>query len=60
LDAETLDIALDALDNLNASGKMIGVISHIEAMKERIPTQLRVTKKSGLGVSELDPVFAVK
>jgi exonuclease SbcC len=55
-----LDIALDALDNLNASGKMIGVISHIEAMKERIPTQLRVTKKSGLGVSELDPGFAVK
>jgi exonuclease SbcC len=60
LDAETLDIALDALDNLNASGKMIGVISHVEAMKERIPTQLRVTKKSGLGVSELNPVFAVK
>ncbi|MGF1843852.1 exonuclease [Vibrio clamense] len=54
LDAETLDIALDALDNLNASGKMIGVISHIEAMKERIPTQLKVTKKSGLGVSVLD------
>jgi exonuclease SbcC len=59
LDAETLDIALDALDNLNASGKMIGVISHIEAMKERIPTQLRVIKKSGLGVSELDRQFAV-
>jgi exonuclease SbcC len=59
LDAETLDIALDALDNLNASGKMIGVISHIEAMKERIPTQLRVIKKSGLGVSELDKKFAV-
>lgn len=59
LDAETLDIALDALDNLNASGKMIGVISHIEAMKERIPNQLRVTKKSGLGVSELDREFAV-
>ena len=59
LDAETLDIALDALDNLNASGKMIGVISHIEAMKERIPTQLRVSKKSGLGVSELDRQFAV-
>ena len=59
LDAETLDIALDALDNLNASGKMIGVISHIEAMKERIPIQLRVVKKSGLGVSELDRQFAV-
>ena len=57
LDAETLDVALDALDNLNASGKMIGVISHIEAMKERIPTQIRVKKKSGLGISELDSSF---
>lgn len=54
-----MDIALDALDNLNASGKMIGVISHIEAMKERIPIQLRVVKKSGLGVSELEREFAV-
>ncbi|MFT5577936.1 MAG: exonuclease SbcC [Paraglaciecola psychrophila] len=59
MDAETLDIALNALDNLNASGKMIGVISHIEAMKERIPIQLRVVKKSGLGVSELDRAFVV-
>ncbi|MCC5825903.1 AAA family ATPase [Alkalimonas sp.] len=59
LDSETLDIALDALDNLNASGKMIGVISHIEAMKERIPTQLVVTRKSGLGESRLDKKFAV-
>lgn len=54
-----MDIALDALDNLNASGKMIGVISHIEAMKERIPIQLRVVKKSGLGVSELEREFAI-
>jgi DNA repair protein SbcC/Rad50 len=54
LDSETLDVALDALDNLNASGKMIGVISHIDAMKERIPTQIRVTPKSGLGISELE------
>ncbi|NVK56615.1 MAG: AAA family ATPase [Alteromonadaceae bacterium] len=60
LDTETLDIALDALDNLNASGKMIGVISHIEAMKERIPTQLVVTKKSGLGTSELSHAFKVQ
>ena len=57
LDADTLDIALDALDNLNASGKTVGVISHVEAMKDRIPTQIRVHKKSGLGVSELDEQF---
>ena len=60
LDSETLDIALDALDNLHASGKMIGVISHVEAMKERIVAQLAVTKKSGLGVSELDQRYAVR
>lgn len=59
LDSETLDVALDALDNLNSSGKMIGVISHVEAMKERIPTQLRVKKKSGLGISELNSKFRV-
>lgn len=42
LDSETLDTALDALDALNASGKTIGVISHVEAMKERIPVQIKV------------------
>lgn len=54
LDAETLDSALDALDALNASGKTIGVISHVEAMKERIPVQIRVKKINGLGYSKLE------
>ncbi|MEQ4675740.1 AAA family ATPase [Providencia vermicola] len=57
LDAETLDIALDALESLNASGKMIGVISHVEAMKERIPVQINVKKANGLGFSELPPQY---
>lgn len=57
LDTETLDVALDALDNLNASGKIIGVISHIDAMKERIPVQIRVKKVNGLGISQLDECF---
>ena len=60
LDSETLDIALSALDNLNASGKMIGVISHIEAMKERIPVQIQVTKANGLGFSHLAKQFEVR
>ncbi|CAI0977911.1 exonuclease subunit SbcC [Serratia entomophila] len=57
LDAETLDTALDALDSLNASGKTIGVISHVEAMKERIPVQIKVKKVNGLGISRLEPQF---
>jgi len=59
LDSETLEIALDALDNLNASGKMIGVISHIEAMKERIPVQIHVKKMHGLGVSKLEDIYCI-
>lgn len=59
LDGETLEVALDALDNLNASGKMIGVISHVEALKERIPVQLKVHKSVGMGYSTLDRRFAV-
>ncbi len=58
LDGETLEVALDALDNLNASGKMIGVISHVEALKERIPVQLKVHKAVGMGYSALDKRFA--
>ena len=60
LDSETLDTALDALDALNATGKTIGVISHVEAMKERIPVQIKVKKINGQGYSKLDKMFAVE
>jgi DNA repair protein SbcC/Rad50 len=58
LDGETLEIALNALDSLNASGKMIGVISHVDALKERIPLQIRVAKSVGIGFSTLEVVGA--
>lgn len=53
LDGDTLEIALTALDSLNASGKMIGIISHVEALKERISAQIRVEKGGGIGHSRL-------
>lgn len=53
LDGDTLEVALSALDALNASGKMIGIISHVEALKERIPAQIRVEKGGGIGHSRL-------
>jgi exonuclease SbcC len=59
LDPETLEVALDALDSLNASGKMIGVISHVEALKERIPVQLKV-HKAGMGISSLETRYRFK
>ena len=54
LDGDTLEVALTALDTLNASGKMIGIISHVEALKERIPAQIRVEKGAGIGYSRLE------
>ncbi|MEO6734438.1 MAG: SbcC/MukB-like Walker B domain-containing protein, partial [Ferruginibacter sp.] len=52
LDAETLDVAISALENLQVSGKMIGIISHVEALKERIGTQIEVSKQQG-GYSQI-------
>ncbi|WP_111467127.1 AAA family ATPase [Microbacterium suaedae] len=42
LDGETLEVAMRTLDELRQGGRTIGVISHVEAMKEQIPAQLRV------------------
>ncbi|MFC7208444.1 AAA family ATPase [Comamonas endophytica] len=53
LDGDTLEVALTALDALNASGKMIGIISHVDALKQRIPAQIRVEKGGGVGYSRL-------
>lgn len=47
LDSDTLDIAISALENLQAHGKSIGIISHVEALKERIGTQIQVIKQPG-------------
>ena len=53
LDAGDLDIAMDALETLQAQGRTIGVISHVEAMKDRIPVQVRVTH-CGAGASTIE------
>ena len=53
LDSDSLELALNALNQLQSSGKMVGVISHVETLKERIPLQIRVMPK-GDGTSILD------
>jgi len=47
LDDEALDTALVTLSGLQQEGKLIGVISHVAAIKERISTQIIVEKCSG-------------
>ncbi|MEZ2720888.1 AAA family ATPase [Paenalcaligenes hominis] len=53
LDEEALDIALDTLGSLYQEGKIIGVISHVPALKERIATQIQVQPLQG-GRSRLE------
>ncbi|HRK80385.1 MAG TPA: AAA family ATPase [Saprospiraceae bacterium] len=50
LDENSLDLAVSTLENLQAAGKTIGVISHVKEMKERIGAQIQV-RKSGNGFS---------
>ena len=47
LDAEALETALEALAGLHQKGKLIGVISHVSALKERIGTQINIMPLSG-------------
>lgn len=47
LDPETLSVALDALDALQAQGRKVGVISHVSEMSERVATQIQVKKQPG-------------
>jgi exonuclease SbcC len=47
LDEEALDTALETLAGLQHDGKLIGVISHVSALKERISTQIQVTPQTG-------------
>jgi len=47
LDEEALDTALETLAGLHQDGKLIGVISHVPALKERISTQIQVTPQTG-------------
>ena len=47
LDPETLETALETLSSLQREGKIIGIISHVPALKERIPVQIQVEKIGG-------------
>ncbi|NVK32015.1 MAG: hypothetical protein HWE20_13490 [Gammaproteobacteria bacterium] len=60
LDEDALDLALTTLGSLQQDGKLIGIISHVETLKQRIPVQINVqpigggrSQLSGPGVSRV-------
>ncbi|MBD1599582.1 AAA family ATPase [Pseudomonas typographi] len=55
LDPESLQLAMDALDSLQAQGRKVAVISHVQEMHERIPVQIQV-RRQGNGLSVVEAV----
>lgn len=59
LDPHSVDLAIDVLDNLQASGRQIGIISHLPALTERLGTAVRVQPRGG-GVSTVGTVSSTE
>jgi DNA repair protein SbcC/Rad50 len=58
LDGETLDFALNTLIELHQAGRVIGIISHVAELKERIPCRIEiVAQKEGSSIVQRDPLF---
>ena len=55
LDNQALEMVISSLESLQSQGKMIGIISHVETLKERIHRQIRLIKKSN-GVSKVENI----
>lgn len=57
LDEETLDEVMDVLDGLREGGRLVGIVSHVAELRQRIPTQLHVRKgRHGSAVTALGEV----
>ena len=44
LDADTLDLVMGVLDELRAGGRVVGIVSHVDEMRQRIPSRLHVLR----------------
>ncbi len=56
LDSESLDLAIRTLIDLQATGRMVGIISHVAELKEQIPLRLDVlAERSGSRIVLVNP-----
>ncbi|WP_020500755.1 AAA family ATPase [Sciscionella marina] len=53
LDADSLEDVMSILDELRAGGRIVGLVSHVDELRQRVPTQLRVRKSRGGSTLEL-------
>jgi exonuclease SbcC len=47
LDADTLDSVVSALDTLHGGDRMVGIVTHVRELAERLPARLEVRKQDG-------------
>jgi DNA repair protein SbcC/Rad50 len=52
LDADTLDVVAAALDELGARGRMVGIVTHVRELAERLPVRFEVRKVGGAATVE--------
>lgn len=52
LDPETLDVVASAIEELGAGGRMVGVVSHVRELAERVPTRFEVRRGPDTSVVE--------
>jgi exonuclease SbcC len=59
LDAETLEVVVGAIEQLGGDGRLVGVITHVSDVAERMPVRLTITKSSGGSTIARAPVDAL-
>jgi exonuclease SbcC len=52
LDPDTLDVVASALDELGSRGRMVGIVSHVRELAERLPVRFEVRKVGGSATVE--------
>ena len=52
LDADTLDVVASAIEELGASGRLVGVVSHVADLAERLPVRFEVTRTGNASTIE--------
>ena len=53
LDADTLDMVMGTLDELRAGGRIVGLVSHVDELRQRIPSRLRIRRTASGSALEL-------
>lgn len=55
LDPQALEAVATALENLRTQGRMVGIVTHVESLSERLPSRLLVSKSmAGSNVIRVD------